>query len=102
MYVVNKIGDKKKVLRLGKFDTETQVIEETRKGEKKELSRSLSAVNFAMDLGFSISIPIAGGTLLGVYLDQKFQTSPKLTLSFLFFGLFIGIYTVYKMVKEIN
>lgn len=103
MAVVNKTSEKRKIIRLGKYDTETQITEETGKTTiTKDLSRSLSAFDQAMNLGFAIAIPIAGGALLGVYLDKQFNTSPKLTLSLLFFGLFIGIYSVYKIIQSID
>ncbi|MBI4067178.1 AtpZ/AtpI family protein [Candidatus Gottesmanbacteria bacterium] len=66
---------------------------------KKKLYQSLS---IASQLGFSIAIPLVGGALLGSFLDSKFDTAPKLTLSLIFFGLFISGYNMYKIMKEVK
>ena len=102
MAVVNKTSEKRNVIRLGTNATDTQITQENYTSNKKDFSRSISVFNQAMDLGFAIAVPIAGGALLGVYLDKRFNTSPKLTLSLLFFGIFVGIYSVFKIIQNIN
>lgn len=57
-------------------------------------------MSLASGLGFSISIPIVAGALVGKYLDEKLNSSPRITLSLIFLGLFFGIYNFYKALKE--
>lgn len=71
-----------------------------RENEEKGRSRFLAMISLASELGFSISLPIAGGALLGQILDNKFSTSPKITLSLIFLGLFIGAANIYFIMKE--
>ncbi len=66
---------------------------------KNSLNQSLSLFSLALDLGFSISIPIIGGVFLGAWLDDRFNTSPKLTLSLLFVGIIIGSISIAKLIR---
>ncbi|OGG04470.1 hypothetical protein A2W14_06735 [Candidatus Gottesmanbacteria bacterium RBG_16_37_8] len=52
------------------------------------------------ELGLSVTVPLVGGAFLGSYLDRNLNTSPKLTLSFILIGLFLGLYSMYKIVKD--
>ncbi len=81
----------------------TEEIEE-RKEEAKENTNGkfLQTVSFASEMGFSIALPIAGGAFLGNFLDDKFASSPRLTLSFIFLGLFIGVANIYSIIKKIK
>lgn len=74
---------------------------EENKEEDIEQRKFLSGIGFATELGFVIAVPIAGGALLGSYLDQKLGTTPKCTLSLLFFGIIFAFYYVFRMVKEL-
>lgn len=80
------------------------ISEQQKKEEDKKKSSPkysiFNVVNIAMEMGFSIALPMAGGALLGAYLDKKFNTLPKLTLSLLFLGLIIGIYNSYQMLSS--
>ena len=91
----------RKVLRLTKNNL-LQKIEEKEKPKKEEEGRSkfLTMISLASGLGFSISLPIAGGALLGHFLDRKFGTTPRMTLSLIFLGLMIGVANIYFIMKE--
>lgn len=52
-------------------------------------------------IGFTISIPIAGGAFIGSYLDRSWGTYPKATLSCLFFGIVISGVNFYQTVKNL-
>lgn len=65
-----------------------------------ENTRFWRAVSTAFSLGLSISLPIAGGAILGMFLDEKFGTHPQLTLSLLFAGIFVGAGAIYNVIKE--
>jgi F0F1-type ATP synthase assembly protein I len=55
-----------------------------------------------LGIGFALGIWIAGGALLGYYLDGRFETRPVLTLVFLFLGLCLGGYDVYRRLRELT
>jgi len=52
------------------------------------------------ELGFSAVIPLVGGAFLGSFLDRKLHTNPKLTLSFIFIGLILGLLTMFRIVSQ--
>lgn len=66
---------------------------------RRETARILS---LAGNIGFSMSVPLVGGAILGSFLDKRFQTGPRLTLFFLFLGFIIGGYTIYTVLKELD
>lgn len=77
-----------------------EIIE--KKEEKKNGKVFPNYFGLAGELGFSISLPIVGGVLLGVFLDDKFNLSPKFTLSLLFLGVFLGIANMYFIIKRLK
>ncbi|EKD64264.1 MAG: hypothetical protein ACD_51C00036G0007 [uncultured bacterium] len=92
----------RKVLKLGQGAQSTNIVEEDAPQENKEESRNrmLQVLSIATELGFSISLPIAGGAFLGQLLDTKFGTTPRMTLSLIFLGVFIGGANIYFIIKE--
>ena len=68
-------------------------------------SRSSSStwfyIDFASNLGLRISLPIAGGAILGKYLDGLWGSYPKGTVSLLFLGIVISVVGFIKTVREI-
>lgn len=58
-------------------------------------------LGFVGHIGFTIALPIAGGALLGVYVDRVWSTYPKGTLSFLLLGIVISGLSFYKIVRDI-
>lgn len=89
---------KRKILSLEAEKTEIRELEVTE--DKKEKQNSWAVIGLVGELGFSIAIPIAGGAVLGKYLDERFGTSPRLTLSFIFLGIFIGLMAGYQVVMK--
>lgn len=75
-----------------------------KKSKKKENSKQNSARIFLLagNIGFSMSLPLVGGVLLGYFLDNRYLTSPRMTLVFLFVGFCIGCYSMYKILKELE
>jgi ATP synthase protein I len=55
-----------------------------------------------LGIGFALGIWIAGGALLGNYLDGRFDTRPVLTLVFLALGLTLGFYDAYRRLREVT
>lgn len=52
-------------------------------------------------VGFAIAVPIAGGALLGGYIDQRWSIYPKATLSLLLAGIALGITAFIRTLKDI-
>ena len=70
--------------------------------EKKPAGSSIwYYVGFAGDFGFTIAAPIAGGAFAGMWLDERFSTYPKLTLSLLLFGVLVSIVGFIRIVKDL-
>lgn len=86
---------RKKILKLG----ETEGFEIV---EQEDVKRSkfggVQILAQASQIGFSVAVPICSGALFGKWLDNKFSTSPKLTLSFLFVGIFFGFLGIFNIV----
>lgn len=89
---------KRKVLSVGLHKTELR--EEEIAKDKEEKSDKLVAFGLIGELGFSIALPIVGGAVLGKLLDEKIGTSPKLTLSLIFLGMFFGGFSAYRALKK--
>lgn len=53
------------------------------------------------EIGFAISMPIAGGALMGVVIDRTLSTTPKATLSLLFLGVIVSFINILKTVNTI-
>lgn len=58
-------------------------------------------VGYLGDVGFSVSLPIIGGALLGNYADRVWSSYPRATLAFIFVGIFISIVNFVRIIKEI-
>ncbi len=79
---------------------EIEEEEKPRKDDEKEKGKFLAMISLASELGFSISLPIAGGAILGQFLDSRLLTTPRMTLSLIFFGLIISAANIYFIMKE--
>ena len=97
---------KRKVLKItkNKYLQENVVEIKPVKSIRVSQNKFLEMLSFASGLGFSISIPIAGGAFMGHFLDNKFHSSPVLTLLLIFLGLFIGFikvcFVIYKLAER--
>ena len=91
----------RKVLKLGGGEENAAIIEEQIEHPKEDShGRMLQVLSLASELGFAISLPIAGGAYMGQLLDGKFGTAPRMTLSLIFLGVFIGGANIYFIIKE--
>lgn len=52
-------------------------------------------------IGYAIALPIAGGGLLGGYIDKRLSTYPKATLLLLFIGFVISIAGFIQTIREL-
>ena len=55
-----------------------------------------------LGIGSYLATSIVGLTLLGVWLDGRFDTRPGLTLVFLVLGLVLGFYGAYQQLRELT
>lgn len=76
-------------------------IKEITKKKKRLPSSTWSYVGFATDLGFTIALPIAGGAILGKYLDGLWGSYPKTTLSLLFLGIVISMVGFITIIRDV-
>lgn len=91
----------RKVLKLGRGTEEVKIVEEKAPEVKEDQEgRMLSVVSLASELGFAIALPIAGGAFFGQVLDNKFHTTPQMTLSFIFIGVFLAASNIYFIIRE--
>lgn len=88
---------KRKILRLGREETEIVEQEQKKKLKGKDL---LVVLTLASELGFSIAIPIGLGVLLGSWLDRKLGSAPALTIILLLGGVAIGMYNLFNLVQK--
>lgn len=85
-------------LKKGSVTIEKEPVDEKKQSEKeRELMNKL--LSESLGLGISIALPIAGGAILGVTLDRLLTTAPKLTLGFLFFGVFISMLKMIQLAR---
>ena len=56
-----------------------------------------TAVRF-IGVGWYMALSIAGGTLSGVWLDNKLDTKPVFIITGLFIGMIVAFYGVYRMI----
>jgi F0F1-type ATP synthase assembly protein I len=73
--------------------------------EKKSVSQQKQdnnplAISFALELGYSIAIPLVVLALGGRFLDKKLGTSPFLFLSAVVLSVFLSSFIVYKKSKQ--
>ena len=71
-----------------------------KKGKKPSSSPAWYYLGFLGEIGFSISLPIAGGALFGAYLDDIWGTYPKATLALLLTGVVISMINFIKIIRS--
>lgn len=69
--------------------------------EQKPEVQNLNLTSFALNLGFSISIPLVGLALLGRSIDVWQDTSPLFLLIGILLSLFISVAIIYRKVKDV-
>jgi ATP synthase protein I len=67
---------------------------------KKETRTWIRDLAYYSSLGFSVSLSIFIGLGIGVYLDNRFDTTPWLTLVFLGFGIAAGYRNIGLAIKK--
>lgn len=67
---------------------------------KRKNRRYLKDLAYFSSIGLSIALSIFIGLGIGVYLDRKFETSPWMTLIWLFLGILAGFRNISLAIKK--
>jgi ATP synthase protein I len=51
-------------------------------------------------IGWMLALPIAVGAILGKWLDNRFHQGSLWTVTLIFAGLVVGVYSVYVTIRE--
>ncbi len=70
--------------------------------DKNDLTKTYKGVGPYLGLGTQLAATIILMFFLGRWLDEKFELTPILTISFAFFGGFAGVYNFIKSVLDLN
>lgn len=73
---------------------------EEQKQSKNDRSYYLFALKIVGDFGATIAIPVVALTLLGKYLDQRWQTGPRLLILGFILSLLISGRIIYRKAKR--
>lgn len=95
--------EKRKVLYLTDdkvLETKEEIV--LKKDKKQSKDKFLESLSLVSQLGFTISVPIAGGAILGKYLDDKFLSAPKITLSLIFLGVLVAGANIYYLINKLQ
>lgn len=65
-------------------------------GEKKSTGNYLKDYAPYLGMGIQLAITVAALAFLGIWLDNKFNSSPWFTICCSFFGVFAGLYNFIK------
>lgn len=69
---------------------------------KKPTLSPLLIFSQASGLGLSISLPMAIGSFIGLWIDKKIGTTPTFTLVLMSLGILIGINNLIQFTKSIQ
>lgn len=70
--------------------------------QKSEPTDNSSQIADLTGIGFGIALPMAGGALLGSFLDKTFSTAPRLTLGLIIIGIILGISNLFFYLKKME
>lgn len=72
-------------------------IEHGRKEKGQSFWRYVGLIGM---VGWSVVVPMVLGTLLGLWLDRKFETGFKWTLGLMVFGLIMGCLNAWRSISK--
>jgi len=67
---------------------------------KRDTRRYIKELAYFSTIGLSVALAIFIGLALGVYLDERFGTSPWLTIIFLLLGIAAGYRNIGLAIKK--
>lgn len=81
---------------------ESNTISQRRNTKKpKKENHAWFYLGLVGNIGYTVALPIAGGAILGSFLDNKLSTYPKLTLSLLLLGTVISVIGFIQTIRDI-
>ena len=86
------------------LDEHTGGFKLSKKEEKIRKSRFDDAwyyLGFVGEIGYAIALPVVGGALAGKYIDQKWSSYPRATLSLLFLGIAISVLGFIQTIRDL-
>lgn len=87
-------------MKLDEF-SEVTVAQRKENNKKKSGTDTWFYLGFIGEIGYTIAIPITGGTLVGVWIDRTWLTYPKATLLLLFLGCIVSVLGMVRVIKEV-
>ncbi len=90
---------------MGKEDSEKEFVKKVDSEAKRKLkARDKNEIMFGLGtfgiIGWSISVPVLLGVLLGQFLDKKFAMGFSWTITLLFIGVVVGCINAWHWVKK--
>lgn len=67
---------------------------------KRETRRYIKELAYFSSIGLSVALSIFIGLAIGVYLDRRWDSSPWMTLIFLFLGIAAGYKNIGLAIKK--
>jgi len=90
-----------RVNRRKSFVSEVNTRVERRERHEREGDSSFwRSVGMMGTIGWSVSVPTAGGVLLGRWIDSRLESAHVFMVFFMLVGLITGCITAWKMVAE--
>lgn len=78
-------------------------IEKTNPEKKKKKTES-KLINYnqvveLLNIGYNLFAPLVLGAILGFLADKSYQTKPRFTLLFIFFGILASFYNLWQLIN---
>ncbi len=67
--------------------------------KKRETKKDLFSQYLNINVGYSLVTPLLVGVIIGLTLDNKFQSKPVFTVFFIFLGMVSSLYNLFKLIK---
>lgn len=69
---------------------------------QKQTQKALVTLGIAMQLGFSIAIPLIVFIALGIWADKSFGTMPLLTIAGVLLSLVVSVAEIFQIIKSVQ
>lgn len=95
----DSVGEKKFDLRIDGGDIS---VSPRAKKHTQQHKSGWAYVSLAGELGFDIALPMVGGIIIGIRVDEYFGTQPKATIGLFIFGLVIACTSLIRIVRDVT
>jgi len=96
---VDSIEEKTFNLRVDEGDTRLSPRE--KKTGNRGQTNGWKYVSLAGELGFDIALPMTGGLIIGIKLDEYWGSQPKATIGLFLLGLVISCTSLIRIVRDV-